>query len=335
MPCSSKYPHQRYSQLNLIPIHKFGTIEFRAHSATYDIERVMRWTQFLVAFVEYFGHGKGARSIVNAYSKQSADEDYHRLQNHQEKATLNKLVKELTGYVDPHTLHYYGTRTWEIDDKSCTYPKTPQLQVVKNCLPGGPDRKTFVHARFVKQTGSEVTMKIMVPTISAQQIFYTPREYTTESISVLLPNGYTWKAGVTYKYEKNRHVYEPQSALFVFNDVKLKRGNSNSKVFYFTYDPQKAAVDFSEEELEIDNRCCCIGERCVWFPEDFLNNGHCPTLKQNTYNPGMCVSKKSCNVFTMHVNKGCVKALHSRRRTGPTRCSLKRDTFSFFNGTRC
>merc|ERR1712151_1444148 len=53
-PCRMRYPWQRYYQLNLAPLIRFGSIEFRAHSATYDEERVLRWTKFLLAFVEHF-----------------------------------------------------------------------------------------------------------------------------------------------------------------------------------------------------------------------------------------------------------------------------------------
>merc|ERR1712070_363000 len=67
-PCKRRYPWQRYYQVNLIPLFKYGTVEFRGHSATYDQERIARWIQFLIAFVEHYGSPKGAAEMNQYFS---------------------------------------------------------------------------------------------------------------------------------------------------------------------------------------------------------------------------------------------------------------------------
>merc|ERR1711976_490506 len=99
-PCEQKYPHQRYFQLNLVPLHKFGTIEFRAHSGTYDPERIFRYGQLLLAFVEHFGTGKGSQSMVQFFAGHSAEVDYAKLAVAQREASAKELFRELDGMVD-------------------------------------------------------------------------------------------------------------------------------------------------------------------------------------------------------------------------------------------
>lgn len=118
-PCQRRYPHQRYFQLNLVPLHRFGTIEFRAHSATYDPERIARWVQFLVAFVEYFGNGKGYRSMMWFFRTMSAKTGYKKLQKAQRQATAKELFQDLKELVDDDTADYYSSRSWERGDPTC------------------------------------------------------------------------------------------------------------------------------------------------------------------------------------------------------------------------
>lgn len=53
-PCSQRYPSQRYTQLNLAPLNRLGTIEFRGFPATTDSGRIILWTKFLLKFVAHF-----------------------------------------------------------------------------------------------------------------------------------------------------------------------------------------------------------------------------------------------------------------------------------------
>lgn len=132
-PCDVRKPEVRYYQCNLHPIHKFGTIEFRGHSATYDAERVMRWVQFLVAFVERFGKAGGSATGMSKFFSSSASADYVKLQKAQETSTMKELYVQLershTGqerkWKQTDFLSYYGhgssgTRKWEEGDQHCS-----------------------------------------------------------------------------------------------------------------------------------------------------------------------------------------------------------------------
>jgi len=52
--CAQRYPKARYFQLNLVPLDRLGTIEFRAFPASNDPERVLRWVLFVLKFVEHY-----------------------------------------------------------------------------------------------------------------------------------------------------------------------------------------------------------------------------------------------------------------------------------------
>mmetsp|Transcript_101221 Transcript_101221/g.179789 ORF Transcript_101221/g.179789 Transcript_101221/m.179789 type:complete len:611 (+) Transcript_101221:48-1880(+) len=118
-PCGSRYPSQRYFQVNLVPLQKYGTLEFRAHSATYDQERVARWVQFLIAFVEHFGAGAGQESMKQYFSAGTWEDGYHLLKEAQLKATSDELFGELEGKVDAGSKAYYASRQWEQENPTC------------------------------------------------------------------------------------------------------------------------------------------------------------------------------------------------------------------------
>merc|ERR1712046_246289 len=103
-------------QLNLTPLKKYGTLEFRAHSATYDQERIARWGQFVVAFVDHFGSGEGKSNTF--FSGTEAD-DYANLVKAQRAATIDDLFNELKDRIDAGTAGFFKGRLWEVGDKSC------------------------------------------------------------------------------------------------------------------------------------------------------------------------------------------------------------------------
>jgi hypothetical protein len=113
---ASAYNSDRRVQLNLQALRKFGTLEFRAHSATYDMERIGRWVQFLLAFVEHFGNGGGKSKTFFSGSER---EDYANLVEAQRAATIDDLFDELKGSIDVGTAQYYKGRSWEVGDRSC------------------------------------------------------------------------------------------------------------------------------------------------------------------------------------------------------------------------
>merc|ERR1711974_16191 len=119
--CKWRYPHQRYSQVNMVPLWKFGTLEFRAHSASYDQERILRWTQFLLAFVEHFGLGGGANTGMSRFFTSGSEaSDYRKLQRAQQMATSNELFDQLATLIDRASKKYYKYRKWEITALGCS-----------------------------------------------------------------------------------------------------------------------------------------------------------------------------------------------------------------------
>merc|ERR1719382_269330 len=91
-PCNKSYPSQRYFQLNLVSLVRHGTLEFRAHSATYSGERVARWVPFVTAFTDRFGTVAG-----NPMAKFFDDDVHtalHQLRIAQDRATIDDLFEE-------------------------------------------------------------------------------------------------------------------------------------------------------------------------------------------------------------------------------------------------
>lgn len=119
---------ERNFQLNVQPLGSHGTLEFRAHSATYDEERLARWQQFVLAFVEHFG---AEDHVVNHtehvyFSAEAWEEDYAALASSQRAATLEELFRELGGRVHATSLEYFKGRAWEngtgAADEACRPP---------------------------------------------------------------------------------------------------------------------------------------------------------------------------------------------------------------------
>jgi len=124
-PCNHRYPDQRYYALNLIPLGRLGTVEFRAHSSTYDPERVMRWVQFVVAFVEHFG--AGAPEAASPFLDVSAEEGLKALAQAQRMATVDELFLSLDGKLSPDTKTFYKARAWEKNAPGCDVDGPPTL----------------------------------------------------------------------------------------------------------------------------------------------------------------------------------------------------------------
>jgi len=100
--CQERYPEIRYFQVNLVPLDRFGTIEFRAFPATSDPERSLRWVLFLLRFVDHYKDD--ARFL---------DIDSDGLAEMQLESSLEELEQELNTKLD-----YYRTRPW-ISGKAC------------------------------------------------------------------------------------------------------------------------------------------------------------------------------------------------------------------------
>jgi len=122
-PCRRHYPHTRYFQLNLAALGRYGTIEFRGHSATYDGERVARWVRFVVAFVEHFGVSPEGSNSMATFFDEDSDRDLAELAAAQRNAKIEELFQELAGVLDSETRDYYIHRAWEKGDQLCQPPR--------------------------------------------------------------------------------------------------------------------------------------------------------------------------------------------------------------------
>lgn len=118
--CLQKYPSQRYFQVNLVPLHKFKTMEFRGHSATYDPDRVSRWILFLSAFVQRFG----LEDDMQQYFDADGISDLKKLSLAQVSAISSELFEQLHELLDPSTYEYYTLRKWEVGKAGC-FPDIP------------------------------------------------------------------------------------------------------------------------------------------------------------------------------------------------------------------
>jgi len=127
-PCKSRYPWQRYFQVNLVPLSKYGTMEFRGHSATYDQERVARWIQFLIAFVDYYGtsgspapgrSSSPGADEMNEYFKGSWEEGFRKLARDQQLVKGEDLWSKLDNKIDGSSRAFFQQRVWEQSDKIC------------------------------------------------------------------------------------------------------------------------------------------------------------------------------------------------------------------------
>mmetsp|Transcript_85148 Transcript_85148/g.150626 ORF Transcript_85148/g.150626 Transcript_85148/m.150626 type:complete len:569 (+) Transcript_85148:115-1821(+) len=118
-PCKRRYPWQRYYQVNLIPLFKYGTVEFRGHSATYDQERIARWIQFLIAFVEHYGSPKGAAEMNQYFSGGKWQRGFLRLAEDQQTATAEAMWDNLGEGVDRRSKRFFMGRTWEHGNSIC------------------------------------------------------------------------------------------------------------------------------------------------------------------------------------------------------------------------
>jgi hypothetical protein len=119
-PCGERYPSQRYMALNLVPLARLGTVEFRAHSATNDPERALRWVQFVVAFVEHFGKGDGRFSMEQFFDSSDAEVDMAKLAAAQREARTSELFNALRGKISPSSEEFFQARTWEQTATGCS-----------------------------------------------------------------------------------------------------------------------------------------------------------------------------------------------------------------------
>lgn len=108
--CHIKGMDERYTALNLHALGKHGTIEFRQHAGTHDIERVLRWVQFVVAFVHAYRNSLS----MDRYFDDEVVTDWEDLFEDQLRATPERLFASLTRYgtIDPASKAYFMKHQW-------------------------------------------------------------------------------------------------------------------------------------------------------------------------------------------------------------------------------
>lgn len=77
----------RNVSLNLQPVCKYGTLEFRRFESSFDSTRITAWAHFCVAFVEAFS--KTGASVVEAFCAKSIEDSLLSLQRSQERSTYD------------------------------------------------------------------------------------------------------------------------------------------------------------------------------------------------------------------------------------------------------
>eukprot|EP00928_Gymnodinium_smaydae_P094084 TRINITY_DN7854_c0_g2_i2.p1 TRINITY_DN7854_c0_g2~~TRINITY_DN7854_c0_g2_i2.p1 ORF type:complete len:337 (+),score=18.78 TRINITY_DN7854_c0_g2_i2:196-1206(+) len=108
--CSMRHPKARYFQLNLMPLDRLGTIEFRGFPATNDPVRALKWVQFVLKFVETFkDDGRFA-----PHNKGSV-RDLQQLSRAQQEASLVALESEMK-----MDLSYWRERPWLETSPACS-----------------------------------------------------------------------------------------------------------------------------------------------------------------------------------------------------------------------
>merc|ERR1719436_1191748 len=95
---------EKYFQINLTPLGRFGTLEFRPGSATLDVKRAARWFQFIIGFVHTFKN--------TAHSERFFDDDFktdwEELISAQMEATLAELKKYMANNVEDDFYEYFA-----------------------------------------------------------------------------------------------------------------------------------------------------------------------------------------------------------------------------------
>lgn len=93
----------KYCSLNLLPLHRYGTLEFRRQHASTDETFIVRWARFCVAFVEAFADER----LLGTYMGVEVHAGLQRLQAEQQMATTDELSAALGEYCEPDALTYF------------------------------------------------------------------------------------------------------------------------------------------------------------------------------------------------------------------------------------
>lgn len=95
---------EKFFQINLTPLGRFGTLEFRLGSASADGERVARWIQLIVGMVD----ASKDPATVSEFFDEDIGRDLMQLQEAQDAATPEALQQVLKGHVQDDFFEYFA-----------------------------------------------------------------------------------------------------------------------------------------------------------------------------------------------------------------------------------
>lgn len=264
-PCQNRYPNQRYFAVNLVPLVKFGTIEFRSHSASFDPDRIGRWAQFLVGFVEHFGNGAGRSEVEGFFQTEDWEQAYDALQAQQQQATAKMLFDSMEGVIDSGTRDFYLSRSWESGDRLCQADKSGAYTPV---APSGECELTMGNRQQVVQATLKQTAHRGVEGIRTVRVVPPEGSSAGDYISVEMPEG----------------------------DVRtLKVPPRGERGFTFEDNPNLEQRQVVLAQVSASHRCCCAKDNseCLWFSWNKLSSdGTCPRLKKK--HGVMCTMDRHC-----------------------------------------
>lgn len=124
--CKVKGVDERYTALNLQPLNKMGTIEFRRHAGTHDVERVLRHVQFVTTFVETFKDSP----FMDKYFDSNVLADWKELFKDQVSATSDQLFDSLqTMSLDKGSKKWFKDHQWTAKCPTASKPTVYEVSV--------------------------------------------------------------------------------------------------------------------------------------------------------------------------------------------------------------
>ena len=138
----------RYTKLNLQPLNRYGTMEFRMHGGTSDPTKISNWVRFLVGFIE--------ASLEGGFNPAT-----HRRQSNRAFGDIAEIIEQY-GW----TLSYEGRKwKWKKDSTELEYTTEEMLEM--------DDNRTATFDRTGKSAGQTHLNAKFSDTITQYQIVTT------------------------------------------------------------------------------------------------------------------------------------------------------------------
>lgn len=293
------------------------------------MERIARWLNFLITFVEYYGRGAGQSEMAAFFASDSWEHDYNRLSESQRDATQGGLF---TVVGDDRS--FYKKRLWEVGQQACKVPASYQPQIVAECA---PQVEGFLSAELVSVDGDIRTMRVWIPPSTDTYRPTVAGSRYTHDLQVMLPEGEPMRVSLIL-FGGPRSGRAPDFVVINkdLEEKALKRHSwdgPHQQAFEFTYNPVAEAQRRLEQFVVQHNRCCCDesdDQTCLWFPDDtLLESGSCPRVFQRKGTAGgQCASSR--------LAVGCLRwrnCYQTHHESG--KCEFTKDPAAYFHGGTC